>query len=921
MQEAITSSTRQQQQQQQQSQPTLKLKFRANKTLALFLDVMVKYDADLAASNSIAHDRVHEEEEEEDTWGRKHYLYSYYLQRVDPAKVILADSLWMVGQMLLPPETTSITTANTSSGPTQDIGSMDKDINAGNKVPHVSSPLSLEEEEMCREESMSAYTYIVQGLSGTKIDAKVSPYAFANHKMPTVTSPILPPHLLQMLLDPYQLSRAEIVPHDQFIRKYRKYQTNILYRQRRFNLLVEESEGWAKILTLLSSLPSFDDHCSSNYVLEQLRGYIGAFDLDPNRLLSVLLDVLELELDRTLEEIRKERLHAMTAGQPKELPLGNKTLIILLDLMEAFKLSALPHLLGFKLQYLSSPEIYNSSITAEVAANTETQKKLPSIPTEELDFANTSLTSKDGGGRPSMENSNPVPLSFFHLCAFLVSHKIVSLEELYPYFAPRSDSTDNWVATIKKNEVSVQPTSSTQMTPLLLGEWTKIKQKEMAQHVSSWGLISLNASNNASTGTEAKASDDDSSDENVSIRVDKDCPVLILLEALLSFGCWDSFTQLLDLCHYPPPPPISSKPPTQQHLSPSTEKIRTTLDALDVALLRPTIGTALCELLHHVLEYWYRNRHLSPPCLWTSKTDVSNTMIRPVGLLAGKKSKVIEPCKGYMVKRFNQLITARRKTGIVNGFIDEESKLIEHIFEPVMLLASSHESVLDATLYFKLCTLLTSYLEKRSMNEEKISLTVRAKSIFQHYLLPSLSLYPTNTQLLHALWSCLQLLPFTIRYSLYDAWANGPRSVQSRIGASFHLERNAVSKTALLGNGCSHSDKQLWAVRTEVMAGKETRSVLKRLSKETIREQSRRFAKVSSASPIVAFSILIQQMQAYDNMIDLMVDSFQLCSDLSRDVLVWCLLQNLAGVDDGKLGKLDLIICPYSYVYWNILTF
>jgi hypothetical protein len=144
---------------------------------------------------------------------------------------------------------------------------------------------------------------------------------------------------------------------------------------------------------------------------------------------------------------------------------------------------------------------------------------------------------------------------------------------------------------------------------------------------------------------------------------------------------------------------------------------------------------------------------------------------------------------------------------------------------------------------------------------------------------------------------------------LYDAWANGPRSVQSRIGASFHLERNAVSKTALLGNGCSHSDKQLWAVRTEVMAGKETRSVLKRLSKETIREQSRRFAKVSSASPIVAFSILIQQMQAYDNMIDLMVDSFQLCSDLSRDVLVWCLLQNLAGVDDGKLGKLDLIIC------------
>jgi len=58
-----------------------------------------------------------------------------------------------------------------------------------------------------------------------------------------------------------------------------------------------------------------------------------------------------------------------------------------------------------------------------------------------------------------------------------------------------------------------------------------------------------------------------------------------------------------------------------------------------------------------MLEYWYQNGHVSPPRLWTSKTDVSNTMIRPLGLLAGKKPKVIEPCKGYMVKRFSQLIT------------------------------------------------------------------------------------------------------------------------------------------------------------------------------------------------------------------------------------------------------------------------
>lgn len=885
------ATTRHQQQQQQPQPPTLKLKFRASKTLTLFIDVMMKYDADVAAANLLPHDRDVPPNGDEDTLG-KHLLY---LQRVDPAKVILADSLWIVGQMLLPPEPASAITTSTSS-PKQDDASGDKDmIYAGNarKGPQFLSSISPEEEEVLREESMSAFTYIVQGLSGMKMDAKMPP----NPKMSTITAPILPPHLLQMLLDPYQLSRAEIVPHEQFIRKYRKYQTNILYRQRRFNLLVEESEGWAKILTLLSSLPSVDDdNCNSSDVLEQLRGYIGSFDLDPNRLLSVLLDVLELELDRTIQEIRKERIYA-TAGQPKDPPVGSKTLNILLDLMEAFKLSALPHLLGFKLQYLSSPEITNISSSTTSAEIVQPQKK----PLQEHDGTDIPSISKDGGGRQSIVSYNPVPLSFFHLCAFLVSHQIVSLEELYPYFAPRSDTTDKKITTIKKEAPGVQPTSSARLAPLLLGEWTKMKQKEIAQDVSSWGLISLNASN--TPGTEAKTSDVDPSDQ-FSIRVDSECPVLILLETLLSFGCWDSFTRLLELCHHLPPPPISSTP-TQQNLTPSTmERIRTPLDVVDVILLRPSIGMALCEFLHHMLDSWYRTGHRSPPCLWIGKKDVSDTMIRPLGMLPGKKPKLIEPCKGYMVKRFSQLITSRKTTGNVHGFTNEENKLIDKIFEPVMLLASSHEAVLDATLYFKLCTLFTSYLEKkRSMNEDNILLSVKAKSIFQQYLLPSLPLYPTNPQLLHGLWTCLQLLPFTIRYSLYDAWANGPRNFQSRIGVSFLLERNAVSKAALLGNGCSNSDKQLWAVRTEVMAGKETRSVLKRLSKETIREQTRRFAKVSSASPIIAFSILIQQMQAYDNMIDLMVDSFQLCSDLSRDVLVWCLLQNLASVDDGKLGK------------------
>ena len=55
--------------------------------------------------------------------------------------------------------------------------------------------------------------------------------------------------------------------------------TEMLYKQHRFNLLREETEGFAKLVVLLSGVTD----SNRSQAEENLRRLIGYFDLDPNR--------------------------------------------------------------------------------------------------------------------------------------------------------------------------------------------------------------------------------------------------------------------------------------------------------------------------------------------------------------------------------------------------------------------------------------------------------------------------------------------------------------------------------------------------------------------------------------------------------------------------------------------------------------
>ncbi|XP_023240827.1 THO complex subunit 2-like [Centruroides sculpturatus] len=77
--------------------------------------------------------------------------------------------------------------------------------------------------------------------------------------------------------------------------KFIKIKTRLFYKQQKFNLFREESEGYAKLITELNQ--EIGGSINSSYMLEVTRSLIGCFNLDPNRVLDIILESFECRLD------------------------------------------------------------------------------------------------------------------------------------------------------------------------------------------------------------------------------------------------------------------------------------------------------------------------------------------------------------------------------------------------------------------------------------------------------------------------------------------------------------------------------------------------------------------------------------------------------------------------------------------------
>ncbi|KAL4575579.1 hypothetical protein LXL04_022427 [Taraxacum kok-saghyz] len=109
--------------------------------------------------------------------------------------------------------------------------------------------------------------------------------------------------------------------------------TRLLYQQTKFNLLREESEGYAKLVTLLCQGSEVCSQNTSAATVGIIKSLIGHFNLDPNRVFDIVLECFELQPDNE----------------------------VFLNLIPIFPKSNASQILGFKFQYYQRLEV-NSSV-------------------------------------------------------------------------------------------------------------------------------------------------------------------------------------------------------------------------------------------------------------------------------------------------------------------------------------------------------------------------------------------------------------------------------------------------------------------------------------------------------------------------------------------------------------------------------
>lgn len=131
---------------------------------------------------------------------------------------------------------------------------------------------------------------------------------------------------LKSSMDFYLLAEAGIIKDEEgHNKRVIKANTSLVYKQQKYNLLREEPEGYSKLVVLLES------HCHTisdlEYCLSQMLSIIGHFELDPNRVLDLLLDLFEHDSQNLcyIELLRQFRLANVTHV------LGNKFLAYHVD--------------------------------------------------------------------------------------------------------------------------------------------------------------------------------------------------------------------------------------------------------------------------------------------------------------------------------------------------------------------------------------------------------------------------------------------------------------------------------------------------------------------------------------------------------------------------------------------------------------
>jgi THO complex subunit 2 len=717
-------------------------------------------------------------------------------------------------------------------------------------------------------------------------ETPISPQAFSA----VVQSSGIPPALLRQELDVKFLEKLGLI-RTTFGRMAVRKTTNVLYRQANFNLLREESEGFAKLMTELFTT-SGNEPPTSDVVedtVERVKAMIGSFDLDVGRALDVVLDVFGAVLVKQFRFFVKFLRASPWWPREEHQRRGRKNIPVLSGLPQW----ALPGSVAWHLDDVQKAEL--SQLTSdrdrhfwarargvglkafyevgrERVTDAETDFGLPAATTD-----CTELSSKEKfvrewirqtGTFPPRGNedaaqllgfklrfysssaarteNDTLPDNLIYLSALLIKVGFISLKDLYPHIWKTDEDMEalqqEKVNEKAERERAARPGQGAKNALLMAGaladDTLPIPARLRDNGTRAATPIKEAESDKAAPSTEKKNGLPGPADQKIP-----------LLKSLLAIGAIPESLFILGKFPW-------------------------------IVDLYPELPEYISRIIHRALSKVYGS----------IKPVASNTTLQHQK--ASGDSDLAAVLKGHVKltqapprKILRWALLDRDDSGSdgldYRFYWDEWSDNIP-VCQTVDDVFTLCETLLNLTgiKIGKDPALLVKFarIGKHSIAEDTSSFNQqRWSELCKRLLVPALSLTKSNPGVVNEVYELLNNFSIETRYLIYQEWSSGRTSKTSDI------------KTA--------TDQ----------AKAETRDTLKRLSRTNVRPMARALAKIAYSNPHIVINTAISQIEVYDNLAEVFVEGARYFTDLGYDVLTWSLISALGRAGRSRVQESGLV--------------
>ncbi|THH08122.1 hypothetical protein EW145_g2921 [Phellinidium pouzarii] len=584
---------------------------------------------------------------------------------------------------------------------------------------------------------------------------------------------IVEPLTCRERLDMALLTMIGLIPEKvAFEKKEIRTRTGLFYKQNKFNLLREQSEGYAKLTTdLVGSLgpphSPLTARPTENYqavcaraatAWERVVSLVGYFDLDPNRALDIILDVFSVNIATHWQFFLSLLACSPWAGECVHMRDWEEVASMKVDpQLDQYRGKGLDYILRLA---------ENTAKSAASSSSMPKTKKDPRVLAQVLGFKFRHYQS------PGIREA--CPRGLYLTAALLIREKFIALEDLYPHLGP---SDDDMPKLKQKYEDDVQARIRSSSSNLLA----------MAAPLESSSLGSSSKQNAYST--ESK--------------------------------------------------------PNQEIKEAPAQKAAIVIALLSVGVLRPAL--ALMTRYPWLVDVHRELADLLLQVLKASIAPLYDSMFgkeRNVGFLQPRARYV----SAGVLTRPERKPQLSLMVGVGAALSHFGGYRRSHVAQTVPVNTDSKESKRTPPV----------------ISEPENSTQEFWLRIARRYLLPALSMMPGNAICTVEVWNILKQYDNTVRWRLYGEW----RDMSYRSHPELNVQR--------------------------VLREREAKGVLRRLSSQTVETLSGTVAKMAHSNPCIFFTNAVTQIQAYDNLADVVIQALRYATNMGFDILVFIILDALA---------------------------